>query len=49
MYQNHLSRARKFYIRRNNNKVDSNETRRIIIIHFFLLSELEKCMYDTFL
>ena len=37
--------SRKFYIRRNNSKVDSMETRPIA--HLLPWSDLEKCMYVT--
>ena len=37
----------KFYIRRNNNKVDSIETGRIVIVHLFLWNDQENCMYST--
>ena len=40
-------RSRKFYVRRNNNKVDSIETRRIVIAHLLPWSDLEKSMYTT--
>ena len=40
---------KKFFIRRNNNKVDSIETGRIVIADFRRWSDLEKCMYTTFL
>ena len=36
--------ARKFYIRRNNNKVDSIETWRILVADFRPGIDLEKCM-----
>ena len=36
--------TRKFYIRRNNNNVDSIETGRIVIGHLFPWSDLEKYM-----
>ena len=41
-----LKTTGKFYIRRNNNKVDSIETGRIGIAHYFSRSDLEKCMYS---
>ena len=44
----HMVKARKFYIRRNNNKFSSFETGRIVIAHFFLWSGLEKWIYSTF-
>ena len=47
--ENNNVKSRKFYIRTNNSKVDSIETGRIVIAHFFFLSDLEKCMYGTFL
>ena len=34
----------KFYIRRNNNKVDSIETSRIVIAHLLRYGDLEKCI-----
>ena len=40
-------RSRKFCIRRNNNKVDSIETGRIVIAHLLPWSDLEKYMYTT--
>ena len=43
-----LVRARKFHIRRNNNKVNSIETGRIEIADLLPLSDLEKGMYTTF-
>ena len=36
--------ARKFYIRKNNRKVDSIETGCIVIAHLFPWSNLEKCI-----
>ena len=39
---------RKFYIRRNNNKIDSIETGRIVIAHLLPWSDLEKRIYNTF-
>ena len=39
--------ARKFYIRRNNNKVDSIETGHILIADLLPRSDLEKYMYTT--
>ena len=39
--------SRKFYIRRNNNKVNSIETGRIVIADLLPLSDLGKCMYTT--
>ena len=42
------SHSRKFYIRRNNNKVDSIETGRIVVARFFPWSDLEKCMNGKF-
>ena len=39
--------ARKFCIRRNNNKVDSIKTGRVVITHLLLWCDLEKCMYTT--
>ena len=39
--------SRKFYIRRNNNKVNSIKTGRIAIADLLPLSDLEKCMYTT--
>ena len=47
--ENDNVQSRKFYIRRNNSEVDSIETGRIVIAHLFILSDLEKCMYGTFL
>ena len=41
--------ARKFYIRRNNSKVDYIETECIVITHLFPWSDLEKSMQGTFL
>ena len=41
--------TRKFYIRRNNNKVDSIETGPIVIAYLPPLSDFKKCMYTTFL
>ena len=38
---------RKFYVRRNNNKYDSIETRRIEIAHLLPWSDLENCMYTN--
>ena len=37
----------KFYIRRNNKKVDFIEPGPIVIAHFLPWSDLEKCMYVT--
>ena len=37
----------KFCIRRNNNKVDSIKTGRVVITHLLLWCDLEKCMYTT--
>ena len=42
-----IVKARKFYITRNNNKVNSLETEHIVIADFLPLSDLEKCMYTT--
>ena len=39
--------SRKFYVRRNNNKVDSTETGRIVIAHLLPWSDLENCMQST--
>ena len=39
--------SRKFYIRQNNNKVDSVETGRIVIADLRPWRDLEKCMYTT--
>ena len=47
--ENNNVKSKKFYIRRNNSEVDSVETGRIVIAHLFILSDLEKCMYGTFL
>ena len=41
-------KARKFYIRRGNNKVDSIEIEHIVTVDLFPWSDLEKCMYATF-
>ena len=38
---------RKFYIRKNNNKINSIEIGRIVIADLLPLSNLEKCMYTT--
>ena len=40
--------ASKFYIRSNNNKLNSIEAGRIVIAHLLPWSELEKCMHGTF-
>ena len=40
-------KTRKFYIRMNNNKVDSTETLRIVIADFLPWSGLQKRMYTT--
>ena len=37
----------KFYVRRNNGKVDSIETGRVVIAHLIPWSDLEKYMYIT--
>ena len=47
LQQEHLDKRRNFYINRNNNKVDSSETERIIIADFLPWSHLEKDMYAT--
>ena len=41
--------TRKSDIRRNNNKADSIETGDIVIAHLLPWSDLQKCMYGTFL
>ena len=41
--------SRKFYTRRNNNKVDAIETGCIVIALLLPWSDLEKCMYCAFL
>ena len=47
-YQGHsIIFARKFYIRSNNNKVDSFEAGRINIAHLFPQNYVEKCMYTA--
>ena len=38
---------KKFYIRRNNNKIDSIQTGCIVIADLLPWSDLEKCMYTT--
>ena len=45
--RNKYLQARKFYIRRNNNKVDSVKTGSTVIAHLLPWSDLEKCMYTT--
>ena len=42
-----LDSSMKFYIWRNNSKVDSIETGRIEIAHLLPWSDLEKCIYTT--
>ena len=42
-----LHKSRKLHIRRNNSKVGSIETRRIVIADLYPWSDLEKCMYKT--
>ena len=44
IFKNILVGSRKFYTRRNNNKVDPIETGRIVITHLLLRSDLETCM-----
>ena len=44
---NMLRRTRKFYIRRNKNKVDSIETGRTVIVDLLPWSDLKKCMHGT--
>ena len=44
-YNTPLNLPWKFYIRRNNNKVDSIEIVHIVITHFLPWSNLEKCLY----
>ena len=39
--------TKKFYMRRNNDKVDSIETVRIVIAHLLPWSDLEKGLYGT--
>ena len=42
-----LLKTRRFYIRRNNNKVDSIETGNIVLAYLLLLTAYAKRMYDT--